>query len=507
MADKLNILMVSAECAPFAKSGGLGDVVGALPQFLVKAGHKVNVVMPLYSQVDRRKHNIVPAFEKLDVPFGHDHLSCGVYMSVLPGKVPVYLLEHHDFYSRQGLYHDAAYNDFPDNPLRFAFLSKAAMQLCYLLNFRPDIVHANDWHTAILPAFLKRLYNDDPVFAETASVLTIHNIAYQGRYNKSFFFRTGLGAEDFTQDKFEHYGDVNFLKGGLHFADVVNTVSPGYAVETRSEPLGYGLEYFLRMKGEDYTGIINGADYDHWNPETDKLIPANYSKDDLRGKTECKKVLQKQLGLEESADKPLIGIVSRLVEQKGFHIIAECIDDLMSNTNVQFAILGSGDTRLERFYGSLPQRYPGRAGAFIGYDNELAHLIEAGSDFFLMPSVYEPCGLNQIYSLKYGTLPIVRATGGLNDTIVNYDPQTGEGTGFKFLEPDCQAASECIKMAIDTWDQRRPHIQKLIRAAMEQHFSWNDSAIGYIDLYKRAKDKALKGKVEEPLLSISPDHE
>lgn len=496
MAERLNILMVSAECAPFAKSGGLGDVVGALPQFLVKAGHRVVVVMPLYSLINRAKHSIVPAFEKLDVPFGNGHLACGVYKSELPGKVPVYFLEHHDFYSRDGMYHDAAYNDFPDNPLRFAFLSKAALQLCHLLTFSPDIVHANDWHTAVMSAFLKRMYDHDPVFRETAGVLTIHNIAYQGRYNRSFYFRTGLPPGDFTQEKFEHYGDVNFLKGGIHFADVVNTVSPGYAIETRAKPGGYGLEYFLNLKGEDYRGILNGADYDHWNPETDELIPANYSKDDLSGKAACKRVLQEKLGLEQKPDIAVVGIVSRLVEQKGFHIIAECIDDLLADNNVQFAILGAGDTKLEGFFGSLPVRYPGKAGAYIGYDNKLAHLIEAGSDFFLMPSIYEPCGLNQIYSLKYGTLPIVRATGGLNDTVDNYDQDSGEGTGFKFWDPTCTAASNTIRWALETFYKRRPHIEKLVRNAMEQHFSWGDSAGEYIDLYRRAKLKATRVKPE-----------
>lgn len=284
MAGKLNILIVSAECTPFAKSGGLGDVVGALPKYLEKTGNRVIVVMPLYSAINRSKYNVIPAIEKLNVPLGSDMLACSVYSAKLPGGVPVYFLEHHQFFSRPGMYHDAAYNDYTDNPVRFAFLSKAALQLCYLLNFKPDIVHANDWHTAILPAFLKRIYAGDPVFSEAASVLTIHNIAYQGRYNRNSYFQTGLGWEDFTQDKFEHYGDVNFLKGGIHFADALNTVSPGYAAETRVEPDGYGLEYFLNMKGDDYTGILNGADYDHWNPETDRLIPVNYSRDDRAGK-------------------------------------------------------------------------------------------------------------------------------------------------------------------------------------------------------------------------------
>jgi starch synthase len=486
MAGKLNILIVSAECAPFAKSGGLGDVVGALPKYLEKTGHRVIIVMPLYSAINRSKYKIVPAFERLDVPLGNDLLPCSVYSAKLQGGVPVYFLEYHRFFSRPGMYHDAAFNDYTDNPVRFAFLSKAALQLCYLLSFKPDIVHANDWHTAILPAFLKRIYAGDPVFNETASVLTIHNIAYQGRYSRSSYFQTGLGWEDFTQEKFEHYGDVNFLKGGIHFADAVNTVSPGYAAETRVAPGGYDLEYFLNMKGDDYTGILNGADYDHWNPETDRLIPSNYSRDDLAGKSTCKNVLQKQLGLRQNLEIPVIGVVSRLVEQKGFHIIAECIDDLMKKMAIQLVVLGAGDNELEDLFGSLPRRFPAKAGAFIGYDNELAHLIEAGSDFFLMPSVYEPCGLNQMYSLKYGTLPIVRATGGLNDTVVNYDQETGEGTGFKFHEASCRAAYNTIKWAIETWYHRRHHIEKLIHRAMEQHFSWDDSVKEYVKLYRKA---------------------
>ncbi len=349
----------------------------------------------------------------------------------------------------------------------------------------------NDWHTAVLPAFMKRMYPHDPVFRETATVLTIHNIAYQGRYNRMFYFETGLGWNDFTQDKFEHYGDVNFLKGGIHFSDVVNTVSPGYATETRNIPGGYGLEFFLNRKGDDYTGILNGADYDHWNPETDKLIPANYSKDDLSGKKICKSILQKQLGLRQSDDIPVIGIISRFAEQKGFHIVSECIMDLLKKRSVQFAILGSGDTKLESFFRDLPGQFPGKAGTFIGYDNELAHLIEAGSDFFFMPSLYEPCGLNQIYSLKYGTLPIVRATGGLNDTVENYNEGSGEGTGFKFWEPGCMPAYNTIIWAVETWYNRKNHIEKLIRKAMEQHFSWDDSAKEYIKLYRKAKRKVV----------------
>ncbi|HEX2921429.1 MAG TPA: glycogen synthase GlgA [Bacteroidales bacterium] len=485
----MNILIVSAECAPFAKTGGLGDVVGALPSYLENSGNNVVIVIPLYLSINTKKYKIEPEISNLEVTLGNETFSCGVMKSYTKGRVPVYFIDYPGFFHRKGLYHDSFYNDYTDNPFRFAFLSKAALQLCRHINYKPDIIHANDWHTAVIPAFVKRLYRNDPFFENSASILTIHNVAYQGQYNRDWYSKTGLGWEDFTQDKFEHHGDVNFLKGGIHFADIVNTVSEGYAAETRIAPGGYGLEYFLNQKGNDYVGILNGVDYTEWNPETDKLIPSVYSINDLSGKAECKKFLQKQLGLQVDSDVALIGIVSRLVEQKGFHIIAECMSSLISSSNIQFAILGTGDNKLERFFSGLPQRFPGKAGVYIGYDNELAHVIEAGSDFFLMPSIYEPCGLNQIYSLKYGTLPIVRATGGLNDTIVNYDQKTGEGTGFKFNEPSCKAAYNTILWVLDTFYYRKLHINKLIQNAMSQHFSWDDSATKYLRMYGRALQK------------------
>lgn len=491
----LKILMVSAECAPFAKSGGLGDVVGALPGFLKKLGSEIIVVMPLYSFIDRKKFGINPIVGRLNVLTGDDLNICDVYLGRIQGDVPVYFIEFEPFFGRSGMYHDSEFNDYADNPVRFSFLSKAALNLCHQLDFSPDIIHVNDWHTAMLPAFLKIFFNGDPLFSKTASVLTIHNIAYQGRYNRYYYFKTGLGWDDFTQDKFEHYGDVNFLKGGIHFADVVNTVSQGYAEETRSFPGGYGIEYFLNNKGDDYTGILNGADYSQWNPETDKLIPANFSKNDLKGKSVCKEVLQKQMGLNTDPDIPLIGIVSRLVEQKGLHIVAECIEDLLDNNDVQFAILGSGDKNLESFFAGLADSYPGWVGCYVGYDDELAHLIEAGSDLFLMPSLYEPCGLNQIYSLKYGTLPIVRATGGLNDTVENYNPETGEGTGFKFRDASCDAASGTIKWAIDTYNEKREHFNRMVQTAMSRNFSWDDSAKEYLKLYTRALLKVQQGRI------------
>ncbi|MBW6499902.1 MAG: glycogen synthase GlgA [Bacteroidales bacterium] len=489
MAEPLNILMVSSECVPYAKTGGLGDVTGALPGFLRRKGHDARVVVPLYSFIDRKKFNINVTVENVSVQMGSGKITFNICETINSEGVPVYFIDNGQFFKRDNIYHDNDFNDYHDNPLRFTFLSVAALQLCRVLSFKPDIVHANDWHTAILPAFLKRLFRDDPLFVDTASVLTIHNIAYQGRYARYYYDYTGLSENDFIPEKFECFGAVNFLKGGIHFADMVNTVSKGYESETRTMEGGFGLDRFLNEKGEDYIGILNGVDYSQWDPAKDTMIPANYTMDDMKGKAVCKSALQKQLGLEQSGETPLIGIVSRLVEQKGFHILAECIEDILNNMDVQFAILGAGDNRLETFYGDLPGKYPGRVGSFVGYNNDLAHLIEAGSDLFLMPSIYEPCGLNQIYSLKYGTLPVVRATGGLNDTVEDYDQIRGEGTGFKFSEPDCRSIYKTVSLALDTFGNRKDHFNKLVKRAMEQDFSWEESAGEYIKLYARALAK------------------
>ncbi len=489
MIGSLRILMVASECVPFAKTGGLGDVIGALPVFLKKQGHDVRVVIPMYSFIDRKKFDITVVIDKMSVQMGNDHIIFSVCQAMLNETVPVYFIDYEPFFGRPNIYHDNYFYDYQDNPQRFSFLSKAALQLCHELDFKPDIVHAHDWHTAILPAYLKRLFKDDPLFKGTASVLTIHNLAYQGRYARYYYYYTGLQDEDFTPDKFECYNAVNFLKGGIYFADMVNTVSRGYASETRTSSGGYGLDYFLNKKGDDYIGILNGVNYNLWDPETDTLIPATYSPVDMKGKHICKKVLQKEMGLTESDKSPIIGIVSRLVEQKGFFLLSECIEGIINNMDVQFAILGAGDNQLENFYGNLNRLYPGKIGSFIGYNNELAHLIEAGSDFLLMPSIYEPCGLNQIYSLKYGTIPVVRATGGLNDTVENYNQNTGEGTGFKFWEASGKAIYNTVLWALETYHFRNTHFKKLIQNAMKQNFSWEDSTREYLELYSRALGK------------------
>jgi starch synthase len=490
MKDLIKILFVSAECSPYAKTGGLGDVLGALPDYLNKLGHDARIVIPMYSFIDRKNFKIDIAVKNMSVRMGNENILCNVHKTLLNENVPVYLIDYEPFFGRPNIYHDNDFKDYYDNPKRFIFLSKAALHLCHELSFTPDILHANDWHTAILAAYLKRLYKDDPVFSNTRSVLTIHNLAYQGRYDHYYYAYSGLPEEDFTQDKFECHYAVNFLKGGIFFADIINTVSPGYALETKTPSGGFGLDTFLNKKGDNYTGILNGVDYQDWDPEKDQLIPVNYSINNMDGKSACKKALQEQFRLKQSGNTPVIGIISRLVEHKGFYILSECIEDIVKNMNIQFAILGAGDNRLESFYGSLAQRYPGKTGSYIGYNNKLAHLIEAGSDFFLMPSLSEPCGLNQIYSLKYGTLPIVRATGGLKDTVDNYNQETGEGTGFVFYEASAKAIYNTVGWSLETYSNRKPHMDRLIKQAMKQNFSWEKSAGEYVKLYLRAlKDR------------------
>jgi starch synthase len=495
--ENLKVLIVSAECVPFAKTGGLGDVTGALPLYLKRFGHEARIVIPLYSFIDTKKYGITKDVIELSVQMEGELITCHIATATINGEVPVYFIDYAPFFDRTNIYHDNDFVDYEDNPMRFAFFSKAALDLCRFIEFKPDIVHANDWHTAIIPAYIKTIFKADPYFRDTASVLTIHNMTYQGKYAGYYYSYTGLPGRYFNFDSFESYGDINFMKGGIRFADMVNTVSPGYAAETRNPEGGYGMEYYLNARGGNYIGILNGVDYSEWDPAKDTLIPANYSPDDLKGKAACKKALQKKLGLKQVTRTPVIGIVSRFAEQKGLYLLSECIENILNDMDVQFAILGAGDKQLESFFSSLVAPYAGRAGVHIGYSNELAHLIGAGSDFFLMPSIFEPCGLNQIYSLKYGTLPIVRATGGLNDTIDNYNEKTGEGTGFKFWEASPKALYNTVKWALETYYNRKPHIKKLVMNAMKQHYSWDDSAQEYVKLYLRAlKNSKVKHPTE-----------
>ncbi len=481
----MNIVMIASECVPYAKTGGLADVVGALPVELQKLGHQVMVVMPKYSFIDGERFNLRPFLSPLGVWMGDTLEWCAVHVTDHHG-LPVYFIEFDQYFNRWGLYHDADFNDYLDNPRRFGFLTRAGLQLCRDIHFAPDIVHVHDWHTALAAAYLKIWHWNDPVLGKAASVLTIHNIAYQGIYDARHYPYLGLQWINFTPDKLEDHGRINFLKGGIVYADMVNTVSPTYARETRTPEGGYGLAPYLNDKGENYIGILNGVDYNRWNPETDPMIPMRYSAKDLSGKAVCKRELQRRFSLNVDANIPIIGVVSRLVTQKGLHLLAQAIEDILNNMRVQFVILGAGEKELESFYSSLPARYPGRVGGYIGYNEELSHWIEAGADFFIMPSLSEPCGLNQMYSLKYGTLPIVRAVGGLDDTVQQYDEASAAGTGFKFWEASPRAIYYTVGWAISTFFDRREHIQQMIQTAMAQDFSWERSAGEYVRLYERA---------------------
>ncbi len=481
----MKILMITSECVPYVKTGGLADVVGALPVALQRLGHEVAVVLPKYAAIDTSKHNIKPFLSPLGVWMGNVEEWCAVHSADNQG-VPVYFIEANKYFDRVGLYHDAEFNDYQDNPRRFGFVTRAALQLCRDIGFSPDVVHAHDWQTALAAAYLKIWHWNDPILGKAASLLTIHNIAYQGVYTSAHYDYLGLQWANFVTDKFEDHGRINFLKGGIVFADMVNTVSPTYANETRTPALGYGLAPYLNNKRDRYLGILNGVDYERWNPGTDQLLPARFTAKNLSGKKVCKTELQKRFLLEVDPQIPVVGIVSRLVAQKGLDLLAEVIESIVNQMRVQFVILGSGEKSLEAFYGDLTRRCPGKIGSYIGYSDEIAHWIEAGSDFFIMPSIYEPCGLNQIYSLKYGTLPIVRATGGLDDTVQQYNEQTGEGTGFKFTAATGNAIYYTVGWAVSTYHDRKAHIKKMMRAAMAQDYSWGKSAKMYEDVYTRA---------------------
>jgi starch synthase len=489
----MKILMVSSEAAPFAKAGGLGDAVSALSRALSRAGHEVRLVLPRYYCIDRARLELLPG--PLGVEMGGREGGeaaeewATVYKSYLPGStVETYFLDHERFYGREGIYGSKAESDFPDNPERFAFLCRAAFPLCRSLGWIPDLMHAHDWPSSLLPVFLR--YEERlGEFAKTASVLTIHNLGYQGVYSKESFTAFRLPWELFHGAGFEFYDKVNLLKAGIRAADCLTTVSPSYAREIQTPDSGFGLDGLLRHRSSDLVGILNGVDLDEWDPETDLHIPARYSASKMAGKDKCKAALQKEFGLPVAAGKPLIGMVGRLTDQKGvgelFGPLYGSAYRICSDMDLQFAVLGSGDKWCEDELRSLSGRLS-NFRAKIGFEERLAHLIEAGSDFFLMPSRYEPCGLNQMYSLRYGTLPIVHRTGGLSDTVENYNQDSGAGTGFMFDNLTPRAIYDTVGWALWAWYNRREQVVAMRERAMGRRFTWDRSAAEYSKLYQRA---------------------
>lgn len=483
----MKILMVTSETVPFAKTGGLADAVSALALILKKQGHDVRIVMPRYYKINR--DNLKPIEAPLAVAAGQEETWVKVYESNLPNsEVPVYFIDHEQCFGRDGIYGTKAEPDFHDNPYRSAVLCHGAFQLCRLLGWYPDIMHAHDWFCALVPVLLKHVCRNG-YFAHTASVFTIHNLGYQGWYSKDSFPVLGLDWNLYHGAGLERNGCINLLQSALSCSDMITTVSPTYAQEIQTEDGGFGLDGLLRVRKDVVRGVLNGCDLDTWNPKTDKYIPYKFDSKNLSNKAKCKAEVQKKLGLPVDPDVPLFGIITRLADQKG---IAEVfaptygsIFNICSNMNVQFAILGSGEKWCEDEINSLQSKLP-NLKAYIGYDEGLSHLIEAGSDFFLMPSRYEPCGLNQMYSMLYGTLPIVRRTGGLADTVEQYNEFSGDGTGFLFDSLTPGAIYDTVGWATYAYYNKKDHIKKMQVRGMTKDFSWDKSAEGYMNVYSEA---------------------
>jgi starch synthase len=474
------ILCVSAECTPLAQSGGLGDAVAGLAKALRKRGNDVRIVMPLYGYLDRAKYGITYQ-RSCCVHFGHgEEIWVGIHEAKLDGEVPIWFVDYERFFGRPNLYGD------PDDAYRFGVLSKAALQICKDLNFIPSVVHVHDWMSSMAAVFLKTWDRILSPLSNTASVLTIHNIGYQGKFDSSVLRFYGLDGEYLRPDRFEDFGGVNLLKAGIQYADAVTTVSPTYAREVRQPIGGMGLAPYLNNRADHLFGILNGVDTTLWNPEIDRLIPARYSAADISGKAVCKRALQERFGLELDPKLPIFAMVSRFAPQKGFDLLRGALPEALRNMHLQVVALGAGDPVTEDFFRWLASAYPGRANAHIGFVPELAHLIEAGSDFFLMPSYYEPCGLNQMYSSLYGTLPVVRATGGLDDTVENYNEAAATGTGFKFWEISDRALYYTIGWAVSTWYDRPHHYRAMQQQGMARDFSWDASAREYEKVYAHA---------------------
>ena len=491
----MDIVFAASECVPFSKTGGLADVVGALPPALAALGHRVTVYLPLYRQTKLAEAK--PVLRSVTVPFDDRYRFCSVLDGGVHSGVQFYFIDYPQFFDREALY-GTSVGDYRDNAERFALYSRAVLEACKILGV-PDLFHCHDWQSALVPILLRNTYAEDPAFRSVACVFTIHNMGYQGLFPPDILPLLMLPWDLFTIDKLEFFGRVNFLKGALVFSDFVTTVSKKYSQEIQTTEFGFGLEGVLRSRASTVAGILNGVDYQEWSPETDKFIAAHYSASDLGGKAQCKADLLKEFGVANpSTQLPVIGIVSRFAAQKGFDLIAQAADRL-AREDVIVVSLGAGDKEYEDLFRRLSKQFPQKFPVKVAYDNAVAHKIEAGSDMFLMPSRYEPCGLNQIYSLKYGTVPVVRATGGLDDTIEPWDANTRKGTGFKFTEYTGEALLAAIREAIAAYRDKNAW-QALMRNGMAKDFSWNASAREYGKVYERVKQLRSANAVHDKVL-------
>jgi starch synthase len=480
----MHIAFAASECVPFSKTGGLADVVGALPRALAALGHQITVYVPKYRQT--KLIGAQTLVRSITIPFDDQYRFCSVVTDGNHSGISFCFIDYPPFFDREALYGTSS-GDYHDNAERFALFCRAVLEASKILGV-PDVFHCHDWQAALVPVLLATQYAEDPAFRDVATVFTIHNMGYQGLFAPDTLPLLTLPWDLFTISNMEFFGQVNFLKGALIFSDFVTTVSKKYSQEIQTTEFGFGLEGVLHSRASTIAGILNGVDYDEWSPEKDKFIGTRYSPVDLGGKAKCKQELLAAMGVK-GADPglPAIGIVSRFAGQKGFDLIAQIMDRI-AREEMMILVLGNGDKVYEEMFMRLARQFPQKIAVKVGYDNALAHKIEAGSDMFLMPSRYEPCGLNQIYSLKYGTVPIVRATGGLDDTIEPWDVRTGKGTGFKFTDYSGEALLLTIKEALRAFRDQTSW-QTLMRNGMGKDFSWNASAKEYVRVYERARQQ------------------
>ncbi len=468
----MKILIASSEAAPYIKTGGLADVAGSLLRELSRMNEQALLVLPLYALIKSR-YKLYSTGKSIKIRIGNSAYAGRIYASSNDENPEAYFIECDELYGRPELYGTSA-GDFPDNAIRFIFFSRAVLELCLLMRIKPDIIHCNDWQTALVPLYLKTIYKENTHFTGTATLFTIHNLGYQGIFNASAMLYTGLGNEYFIPEKLEFYGKLNLMKAGLLYADLINTVSDTYAREIQQVEYGFGLDGIIRTRARDLSGIINGIDYEEWDPQKDMLIPSHYSVDDLNGKIRCRKALR-QRALFSNEKLPIGAIISRLSSQKGIELVLSSLEALIS-MGLNLVVLGKGEHENETFLKKAAEKYRGRIFVNIGFEESLAHLFYAGSDFFLMPSQYEPCGLGQLIAMKYGTVPIARKTGGLADTIQDYDHMTHYSS---------YAMQDAVKRALCVFVSRT-HMKRIVCDIMKKDFSWSRSTGKYLELYSQA---------------------
>lgn len=487
----MKIVFVASEMAPFAQTGGLADVVGVLPKELVSLGHEVKVIMPRYRTVDPQKFSMKKAMENFEISLGSEREKVQVRSHLMGeggAQVEVFFVEHPSFFDRDGLY-GTSQGDYPDNDKRFIFFSKAVPEILKRLDFEPDILHAHDWQAGLVPAYLRRVYQKEGLFEKTRTFFTIHNLAYQGNFPPDTLALTGFGWEEFTLHRLEFYGKINFMKAGLVYSDILTTVSPSYAREIQTHEFGCGMDGILRDRSGDLFGILNGIDTVEWDPATDKNIASNYTASTLQKKLINKGVLQKEMNLTVDPETPLIGVVTRLAEQKGIDLILSVLEDL-AQRKIQLILLGTGDSKYHNAFVKVSRKHVGHFSFNLKFDDKLSRRIYAASDFFLMPSLFEPCGLGQLFALRYGALPIVRDVGGLRDTVTDYHENHGKGNGFVFLEKSRTALLQKIDEAVKVFKDKKLWAD-LQKNAMKCDFSWKNSAKHYVELYEKARRKSL----------------